>query len=41
MDRNIAGVVERAARIGVFGNADKIEDGQCRHGTPERNHLRE
>ena len=41
MNRNIAGVVQGAARIGVFGNADKIEDGQCRHGTPERNHLRE
>jgi hypothetical protein len=41
MNSNIAGVVEGAARIGVFGNADEIEDGQCRHRTPERNHLRE
>ena len=32
MNRDIAGVVERAARIGVFGDADEIEDGQCRHG---------
>jgi hypothetical protein len=31
MDRNIAGVVERAARIGVFRDADEIEYGQCRH----------
>ena len=33
MDRDIAGVVERAARIGVFGDADEIENGQCRHET--------
>ena len=32
MDREIAGIVERAARIGIFGDADKIEDGKCRHG---------
>jgi hypothetical protein len=31
MDRNIAGIVERAARIGVFGDADEIEDRQSRH----------
>jgi hypothetical protein len=31
MNRNIAGVVERAARIGVFGDADEIENRQCRH----------
>jgi hypothetical protein len=31
MDRNITGVVERAARIGAFGDADEIEDRQCRH----------
>ena len=27
----IAGVVERAARIGLFGDADEIEDGQRCH----------
>ena len=32
MGREIAGIVERAARIGVFGDADEIEDGKCRHG---------
>ena len=31
MDRNIAGVVERAARIGFFGDADEIENRQCGH----------
>ena len=41
MNRNIAGVVEGAARIGFFGNPHEIEDGQCRHGTPERNQLSE
>ena len=29
MNRNIAGVVERAASIGFFGDADEIEDRQC------------
>ena len=29
MNRNIAGVVERAARIGFFGDANEIEDRQC------------
>jgi len=32
MGREITGIVERAARIGIFGDADKIEDGKCRHG---------
>ena len=32
MGGEIPGIVERAARIGVFGDADKLEDGQCRHG---------
>ena len=27
MDREITGVVERATRIGGFGDADEIEDG--------------
>ena len=31
MDRNIPSVVERAARIGLFGDADEIEDRQCRY----------
>jgi hypothetical protein len=31
MNRNIAGVVERAACIGFFGDADEIENRQCRH----------
>src|SRR5580692_8353450 len=31
-DCEIPGIVERAARIGIFGDADKLEDGQCRHG---------
>jgi hypothetical protein len=32
MRRKITGIVERAARIGSFGDADEIEDGKCRHG---------
>jgi hypothetical protein len=31
MDREIPGVVERATRIGGFGDADEIEDRQRRH----------
>ena len=31
VDRDIPGVVERAPRIGVFGDADEIEDRQCCH----------
>ena len=31
MSRKIAGIVECAARIGVFGDADEIEDGKWRH----------
>ena len=31
MGGEIAGVVERAARIGLFGDADEIEDRQCSH----------
>ena len=27
----IAGIIERATRIGGFGDADEIEDRQCRH----------
>ncbi len=35
MSREIARIVERAARIGIFGDADKIEDGKCRHECSE------
>jgi hypothetical protein len=41
MDRNIAGVVERTARIGVFRDADEIEDRQCRHRNSRTKRLRE
>jgi hypothetical protein len=30
-DREITGIVESAARIGIFGDTDEIEDGKCRH----------
>jgi transposase len=29
--REITGIVERAARIGVLNNSDEIEDRRCRH----------
>jgi hypothetical protein len=32
MYRNIPRVIQRAARIGFFGDADEIENRQCRHG---------
>src|SRR5258708_30653178 len=31
MSREIARIVERAARIGIVGDADEIEDGKGRH----------
>ena len=31
---DITRVVERAPRVGILGDADQIEDGQCCHNVP-------
>ena len=40
MSGQIAGIVERAARVRFLGHADEVEDGQRRHGIlPEEAHF--